>query len=122
MWNGKWVKWQDLLNKSKHQNLPELREFLFEKGLLVPRDDLKGKYSATRLAWQRGFVKTVEGQELWNLKTYISMMQSDAKIKKLLKQGRPIARAEYHRALIDPPETYSEKEDFRARFEHAIRE
>jgi hypothetical protein len=67
---------------------------------LVPRDYLRGTYSATRLAWRHGFVKRIDGQELWHLKTYISMVQSHYKVQKLLKQGRPIARAAYERALI----------------------
>jgi hypothetical protein len=120
MLTDKWVRWEDLVNKSKHQTLSELKEFLFEKGLMVFWDF--GEVHASRMAWRLGFAKEIDGKERWHLRRYISMMQSDAKIKKLLKQGRPVARAEYRRALIDPPESYSEKEDFRARFEHATRD
>lgn len=115
----RWVNWQEMVNKSKHQTLQELREFLMEKGLLtvvVGGDPVH----ATRKAWYSGFVKEIDGQELWHLKTYISMMQSHHKVLRLQKQKRPIAKADYKRALIELPKGYSEKEDYRARFEHAI--
>lgn len=115
--NNRWVHWEGLVNKAKQQTLTELKEFLFEKGLIV---FWGGTVHASRKARRLKFVKEVDGQELWHLRTYISMMQSHAKVQKLLKQGRPVARAAYQRALIETPETYTNKEDWKARFEHAI--
>lgn len=115
--NNRWVGWEDLLNKARHQTLTELKEFLFEKDLIVFWDT--GVHGSSK-AWRHKFVREIDGKERWHLKRYISMMQAHHKVMKLKRQGRPIARAAYERALIEAPENYSEKEDWRARFEHAI--
>lgn len=114
--NDRWVKWEELVNRSRGQTLVELREFLYDKRLMTPF----GGWRGTRKAFYLRFVKEIDGNERWHLKTYVSMMQSHHKVLKLQRQSRPVARADYQRALIDLPTAYSEKDDHKARFEHLI--
>ena len=70
-----WVSWFELLNKSKHQSLAELRTFLVDQGLS------DGK-RATQKAYGRGLVRLIDGKERWNIRKYIRIMQADKKRKK----------------------------------------
>ena len=72
---NRWVSWFDLLNKSKHQTLAELKAFLIEKGL-------SDGTQATKKAYNTGMVRDIDGKERWNLKQYITLMQNDKKHKK----------------------------------------
>jgi len=81
MSDKKWVTWFDLLNKSKHQTINQLKTFLIEKGL-------SDGNQATSEAFKFGFVRLIEGKEKWNKKKYLEMMQADKKLKKLQGQGR----------------------------------
>jgi hypothetical protein len=90
----KWVSIFDLLNKSKHQTIGDLFDFLKEKGL-------SDGERASKKAYDMQFAKLESGKERWNLKNYIEMMKSDKKVKKLLSMGKDPHPKMYARALVD---------------------
>lgn len=88
-----WVRFDVLLNKAKHQTLPELRAFMQAKGL-------SDGFHATELAYELGFAKRFDGRVLWHLKRYIQMMQADKKVRKCRQQGKPVHPAALRCALM----------------------
>lgn len=90
---NRWVELRELVNRSTGQTLDGLREFLASKRLL--EDD----GAPSRRAYELRFARDDDGRPRWHLAKYISMMQADKKVSKLIRQGRQPSHLQLKYAL-----------------------
>jgi hypothetical protein len=90
-----WVFWLKLLNKSRHQTVAELREFLISKGLY-------SEGLATQKALASGIAMYINGAIRWNRDKYKILLENHNKYVKLVSKGKEVHPAILRRAMVDP--------------------